>query len=97
MKIVRRSNKEECELWEFIKQHVPASLVATKLDNDYGWVYGVRVREPGGVFRRGSLIAEVDMDCLTVYQPKYYTDFEDLGRKYEEQTGKSITLQYWES
>jgi len=104
MKIVKRDANKECNLWEFCKNHLPESMIARKRSSDYGMYYWIEV------FKRGDLsgypiinsffngnIATISDDEIELRAPEYFSDFEDICRKYEKQTKKEVKLIYWES
>ena len=104
MKITKRNANKECSLWDFMSQHLPDSLVARKHSSDYGMFYWIEIFKQGDVqgwplineFFDGN-VATIEEGVVTLRDPKYFSDFEDVIRKYESQTGKEVELIYWES
>jgi hypothetical protein len=101
MKIIKKNIEKECELWEFFKNNLPDSLVAEKDTDGYGVIYGIYIKEAKGFLNRinpfSVIIARVSGDIVELYQPQYYSDVENIINKFENQTGKEVILEYWES
>lgn len=92
------------EFWGWVKAHLPASMEAHEIT----WGYGVccniyRRGEAPNVFLRSAFscegypIATVHSNELRLNYPEYFSDFEDLLRRYEQHTGVETTLTYWAS
>lgn len=102
MKTIRETSQDS--LWNFIQAHLPASLRAEKIMWGYGhkcFVYASSYRR--GIVSRffeceGDPVAEITFDTVELYHPQYFSDFEDLLRRYEQkQDGRSTTLRFWQS
>ena|SRR5687767_3184215 len=91
------ANGRHPALWEFARDHLPSSLRATCTSDGYGSIYAIEVREPGLLNLLRSGIATVGREEIELRHPEYFSDFEDLCRKYEAATGREVTLRFWES
>ena len=99
MKIEKLSHRQSCLLWEFCREHLPPSLQATVKTDGYGFKYGIKVvRENESWWRKmwDDGIATVTDREIELRHPEYFSDFESLCLAYEKQTGRSVTLRYWE-
>ena len=89
--------------WNWIRANLPASLVGKEILQGYAigqYIYrrGYRRGVLDTVFEReGEAIAFVGLNSLELLYPEYFSDFEDLCRRYEAETGEEITFKYWES
>lgn len=99
MKIVKLKHEQQCNLWRFFKEHLPPSLRATSNDDGYGHQYGIEVKTRGlrSYVPFSDGIATVWDDHVELRHPEYFSDFEDIIRKYEAATGKEVEFRYWES
>lgn len=104
MKIVKLEHGHEIPpLWLFMRDNLPPSLLAIKMDDGYGAVFGVKVKENSIAARIPVVewfkerIATVWDDTLELMEPKYFSDFEDVIRKYEKRYGKEVTFRYWQA
>ena len=101
MRTERHSNPPP--LWNWIPGRLPQSLVFKKIKQGYGWsacIYraGYRRGIIDTLFENlGDAVAFVHSNEIELYHPEYYSDFEDLLRKYESETGAETTLKFWES
>lgn len=104
MKIERQI--ESPKLWTFAREHLPRGLVAANYIIGYGRVagiYAIRPEDKPGFFARMMAftprdpIAEIHGATIFLYHPEYFSDFEDLARKYESETGYEVTLKYWQA
>ena len=92
-------------LYRFVQTRLPKTLEARILSDGYGCVCTVHViaEEAGdgwwAWFKRMSSrgIATVYDHTLELRRPEYFSDFETICQDYENQTGKEVTLRYWES
>lgn len=90
-------------LWEWLKSHLPAGLTAVEIHQGYGvsqYIYrrGYRRSFVDKLFENeGDSVAAVDEARITLNHPEYFSDFEDLIRKYEAEIGQEVTFIYWES
>lgn len=87
-------------LWNFIKNNLPLSLIAIKETDGYGGVWAIKVKVDNGFFRRlfEPQIAYVQnySNTIVVNHPNYFSDFEDLARKYEEKYKQEVTIELHE-
>ena len=100
MKLVKINSQKECGLWEFVRTNLPSSLRATKFGDGYGTIYGIEVKERSdiiGYLPLTSGIATIGDGYIELRHPEWFSDFEDLVRKYEAKTGKEVEFRYWES
>ena len=104
MKIVRlESGHEIPPLWLFMRNNLPPSLLAIKMDDGYGHVYGVKVKSNTLASRIPIIewfkerIATVGDDRVELMHPQYYSDFEQIIAKYEEKYGREVEFRYWEA
>ena len=106
MNVVAKYSDQVVPLWDFFSQHLPSSLKAVKDMADYGFLCGVVIKERSDLpdilsFRHfvKPRIASISAlrDEVELFAPQYYADFEDIIRKYEQQTGKSVTFIFWQS
>jgi hypothetical protein len=99
MKIERLKHGQDHELWRFFREHLPSSLRACKRSDGYGGVYEIEVKERSLAsyvpFSRG--IATVSDDTVELRHPEWFSDFEDICKRYEKLTKRKVTLKYWES
>jgi hypothetical protein len=90
-------------LWDWLAPRLPSGLEAKDYMVGYGHFCGVYRRgEAPGFFKRafdmiGDPVAEVCGTELRLNFPEYFSDFEDLLRRWEKETGIETTLSYWES
>lgn len=99
MKIEKLKAEKRCELWEFFRENLPPSLRVAKYGNGYGQVMFVRIKERSIASYLKLLdqgIAIVRDEEVELFHPEYFSDFEDICRRYEMVTGKEVTLRYWE-
>ena len=94
MKIER--NTKSPDLFEWMKQNLPSSLSAGKNGEGYGYGYYIYAGS-APVFFRGNPIAEIHNSTIVLFHTNYFSDMEDLGRKYEQETGYEVTLRYWQA
>lgn len=88
------------DFWEWIKKNVPPSMVAREYACGYGSYYGIYQRGTApltGIFGYGDPIACVDEfeRKVNLYSPEYFSDFEDLLRRFEAVSKQGTTLNYW--
>ena len=90
--------------WDWIRAAIPPSMEAHEIT----WGYGVccniyRKGEAPNLLMRGmfaaegSPIATVHDKEIRLNEPQYFSDFEDLLRRYETHSGIETTLTYWQS
>lgn len=99
MKIVKIDSNKECELWEFFNSHLARPLRAIKFGDGYGSYYGIEIkkRSLSGYLTFSPGIATISQDSVDLRSPEWFSDFEDLIRRYEKQTGREVTFTYHES
>ena len=104
MKIVKLEHGFEIPpLWLFMQKHLPSSLIAYKEDDGYGHTFAVRVKTNTVANRLPvanwltDRIATVWSDSCELFHPQYYSDFEDVIRKYESQYGREVEFRYWQA
>jgi hypothetical protein len=101
MKLNRQYNRPA--LWDWLSARLPSGLEAKDFPIGYGRFAGIYRRgEAPGFFKRalefiGEPVAEVLETEILLNFPEYFSDFEDLIRQWEKETGLEITLSYWES
>lgn len=101
MKLNKRINQPR--LWDFVREELPAGLVAKDFAVGYGRFFGVyrAGRVPGLLARAfeftGDPVAVVRHNEVELNYPEWFSDFEDLLRRWETSTGLETTLTYWES
>jgi hypothetical protein len=91
-------------LWQWVKMNLPLSMEAREISWGYGTCCNIyrRGEAPGPVKAHfgveGYPIATVHSDHeLRLNYPEYFSDFEDILRKYEAHTGIEPTLTYFQS
>jgi hypothetical protein len=100
MKLDRRTKPPR--LWDFVNSNLPAGLVAKDFPVGYGRFFGIyRKGEVPSFLARafeftGSPVAVVYSEGIELHYPEWFSDFEDLLRKWETKTGVEQTLTYWE-
>ena len=92
MKVQRRTL--EPDLVAFATKSLPPSLVVKR--NIDGTEYLIYARGHTPLIGRGDPIAEVEPGRIRLFETNYFSDMEDLIRRYENETGYEITLQYWQ-
>lgn len=100
MKLIRKTAKTEALLWDFVASHLPDSLRATKhIADGYGIELGIEVKDKSvsSYLPFRASIATVTDDSIELRSPQYFSDMEEIIRKWEAFTGKEVTLIYWES
>ena len=104
MKIVKLEHGFEIPpLWHFMRENLPPSLLAVKMDNGYGHVFGVEVKADSVANRIPVVraftgnVARIWADACELFEPQYFSDFEDVIRKYEARYGKEVEFRYWQS
>lgn len=105
MKLQMKDPKYHHGLMPFIAKCVPDPLIGIYETSGYG--YWCEVRLPGEKHRswcdklfdtdRRELVAKVFDDRVILYHPQYFSDFQSLITEYEENTGKEVTLECWQS
>ena len=89
-------------LWKWLTERLPSSLEWRQISAGYGYYCAIyrKGEAPGpllGIFTDGDPVADVcDLEVRLNY-PEYFSDFEDLLRRWEKETGIEPTLTYWES
>ena len=90
--------------WEWIRHALPSSMEA----HEVTWGYGVSCNiyrkgdAPNAFMRKvlsadGYPIATVHTNEVRLNEPQYFSDFEDMLRRFESHTGIEPTLSYWQS
>lgn len=105
MKIIKRKAASETPLWVFFKRNLPPTLVCDERSDGYGTIYEIHVKRslvnPSLKERFANWcsdgIAVVGADSVELRHPEYFSDFEDIIRKYEATGGSCVTFTYWES
>jgi len=102
MKLVRKQTSKEQSFLSFIRQNLPVTLGHTNISDGYYIGIEIYVKEQyetlrQKLFSRKNVIAEATDTNIELRDPKYFSDIEDMIRKYEDQTGKEIEFIYWES
>jgi len=89
--------------WDWLRVHLPSTLRGEVVGAGYGyWNIIYRQDYRRKIYQKlfnsvGDSIALVYSHTITLYCPEYFSDFEDLCLKYEQEKGREITLKYWES
>ena len=104
MKLVKMMNGFTVPpLWLFMQEHLPPSLLAIKMDDGYGEVFGVKVKANTVAARLPVIewfqdrIATVWHDRVELMHPQYFSDFEAVIQQYEAEYGKEVEFRYWEA
>jgi hypothetical protein len=102
MKIIKHiavPDKKINNLIEYVEKNVPESMYLTSIWEGYYNIYVIKLKEKQKYlgFFSGPTIAEIESNRIKLYYPEYYSDFEKIGIEYEKNTGKEVTLIYWES
>ena len=95
---IQRYNGEHA-FWRHVRRVLPKSMYAVVTQEGYGTTFHVTLRESAEGWRGlfpGPKIADVKDDFIELYQPQYFSDFEDIIRSYESKTGNNVTLKFWE-
>lgn len=101
MKVI--SNYKPPALWEWMRSRLPRGLEAKAVAAGYGEIYAINVRIPSELSVQrwlgigGVPIACITSDTIEIFNPSYYSDFEDMARKYESEVGAEVTLKFWQS
>lgn len=101
MKIKR--HEKSGNLWPWVQQYLPNSLRAEEVAIGYGYrhvVYRARYKRSLAdkiLENAGDVVADISGTTVELYCPEYFSDFEDICKKFEEHTGCTSTLEYWES
>lgn len=87
-------------LWRFFEKRLPSTLVARRKDDGYGGIYAIDVRDStesrlSRIFKHG--IATVTGDYVELRHPEWFSDFSDICKAYESETGEEVTLAFWEA
>lgn len=92
------------DVWQWLVVHLPRTLQTQLISVGYGYVQVVYRRgHQRSIVQRlfeqiGDAVATVNGTTITLYQPEYFSDFEDLARAYEAtHPGREVTLRFWES
>ena len=102
MKIISTFNPPNLFLW--LSRNLPSSLRAMAVPQGY-WqchcIYNVS-HAPSRLSNilgqnKGDPIAEIYGTEISLYHPQYFSDFEDLLRRFEAETGCETTLRYWDA
>ena len=106
MKVEKINLIQRTPFHKWVAENLPSSLRVVRYAAGYGVnTYVVHeCDQPTGLERVINYfrstpkdpVAVLDYDGMILYHPQYLSDFEDLARKYEEQSGREITLQFWE-
>lgn len=89
--------------WGWVSKNLPASLEAREIPYGYGVCCNIyrKGEAPNGFtkhFTNGDPIATViDRNELRLNFPEYFSDFEDMLKRFEAQTGIEPTLTFWAS
>jgi hypothetical protein len=63
-----------------------------------GYSYGYYIYAgKAPLFFRGDPVAEIEGLTIRLFHTNYFSDIEDLARKYEQATGYEVTLKYWQA
>lgn len=100
----RDANGEAPSLWRFFEKHLPTSLKAIQVKDGYGVLYGVEVTkadEKRPLTSRlfgttGFGIATIGLETVELRYPEYFSDFEEIIKKYESERGKEVKFVVWE-
>lgn len=101
MKINSKYNPPK--LWDWIKCRLPRGLEAKAVSVGYGYFCGIyRTGMAPGLLARtfeciGDPVASVSGREIELNYPEWYSDFEDLLRRFESETQTVTTLNYWQS
>lgn len=91
------------DLWDWVRSRLPASLEGKVLQIGYGVACNVyRKGQIPNLLKRafdmeGDPVATVNDKEIVLNHPEYFSDFEDMLRNFERQTGIECTLTFWES
>lgn len=91
------------KLWDWLADRLPPSLEPAVFVCGYGRFYGIyrRGEKPSFIKRSfemtGDPVAEVCENELRLNHPEYFSDFEDLLKRWESETGIEATLSFWQS
>jgi hypothetical protein len=97
MKLLRRIKNPR--LAEFADRNLPHSLVLQTQTDGYSCTYHYIYQKghtPWLGLGRGDPVAQIKLDTVELMHPNYFSDIEDLVRKYEAETGHEITVEYWQ-
>lgn len=83
-------------LWRFFQKHLPSSLVAKDRVNGYGRDYSIELPKTHW-FNLPDVVARVYETHVELFRPEYFSDFEDICKRYEQETKEEVTLKFWES
>lgn len=100
MKLVRLKPGSNLELWRFVSEQLPRGLRATKTTAWHGDILGIQVKEPAGeIFgiKKWRTIANVTHNSVELLYPEWFSDLEEIIKRYEHITAKEVTFRYWES
>lgn len=108
MNVVRKDpNAGDPAIFQFMRWNLPKTLTCERVCDGYGCDYYVCAKDgrvvasvastwyPFGWFLR--MLKKLPNDRVQLKHPEYYSDFEDVIRKYETQSGKSVIFEYWEA
>ena len=97
--MVKVTRTIDTSLEDFCRARLPAGLEAKAVQYSYssGYVYTLR-GAPRKSFFFGGYDEVVDFGCssIDVYNPTWFSDFEDLAIQYEKATGKNVTIRVHE-
>lgn len=93
---VERQTKNPPPVWSFASDNLPPSLRAVRLEYGYGTVFGICAKVRGLRNMLKDPVARITDGCIEVYSPEYFSDFEDLARKYESKYKNEIIIKLWE-
>ena len=109
VKLRTELHKSFPEFFRFIAEHLPQSMAARRWSDGYGvkylvWSGNVLVSEvwdaawwsPWKWFSP-KLFGSPTRPTIELRHPQYYSDIEDVIRKYESATGKEVEFRYWEA
>lgn len=100
MKLVKKSERQEMQLWDFAKSHLPPSLKAIDRGvGSYGVEYVIGTRQFYGVGKDVAIITDC-MDgasILELVSPEYFSDMETMVKQFEAASGKEVIFEYWQS
>ena len=84
-------------LFNFVEKNLPLTLKAVKEYDGYGVdCYICRSNDRGGWFSGPPKIAVIFEHTITLYHPEYFSDIEDLLRRYESIYHRETTLRYYD-
>ena len=97
MKIERMIKPNNLFYW--LEKNLPRGLEAICESCGYGYYRYIALRDSRTFsgLRKKEVVAEIFFSELILNHPQYFSDFEVLLRKYEEETGDAPTLKYWQS